>query len=328
MRGQSAWYGLLPLALLCWLSPLTAEPLVNEVQPLNFGTLAIPGNDIPSSYEFPRTGLGVTTTGRFLFVEMGTAGHYLFSGFPPNTPLAITIDDTHISRDGLAIPEVLLVSDYDFNVVTTNELGDAEMALGGGLTSSGNSNIYEDGTYIGTTQLRVEYWDPDVEPEGAFSTVEQTIDLQVELRTSLVVEELQSLHFGTITAIAAVHDQARLTLFPDGSTVYSNPGDARIVSLTPPEPGILRISGAAPFYPLIIDLQDTEILLQHALYPGSTPHFILSPITTAPTGTGTTDNQGELLIRVGATLRTQLTATPQHYQSGNYEGTYTLTVSY
>jgi hypothetical protein len=119
-----------------------------------------------------------------------------------------------------------------------------------------------------------------------------------------------------------------LTLLPSGSYTIAEPGDSRLVSLVKPNLGIIRVSGAAPNYSLSITPQVADVLLEHTVSPGTSPHIILSTLVTSPNQNGTVDANGELLIKIGGTLKTELTALPEIYPAGNYEGTYQLTVSY
>ena len=173
--------------------------------------------------------------------------------------------------------------------------------------------------------MRVDYFDSD---EGSFLTETKIIDLQTQLRSALTIDEEQALGFGTLFARSGTSDQAALTLSPDGAFFISEPGDTRLVSVESPEQGVFRITGAAPLYNLTITIESADVLLEHSINPDIAPHFILSDLLTSPSISGTTDDDGELLIEAGGTLKTELTASPTVYPSGQYEGVYQLTVSY
>jgi hypothetical protein len=316
------------LAILFWVATTTvalAQPLIEEQQRLNFGTLAIAANISVSRFTYPRTGFGISIVGQFVLIGNGLPGRYSFSGFPPNTTLSVSLDTAILDAEGTGISEPLTVDNYDFATLTTDDQGEAELSLGARLNTTGNSGSYADALYSGTTVLRVDYWQPDANGY-VFNT--QIIDLETELSSTLGLNEEQQLNFGTLFARTSDTVQAVLTLSPSGSYTISEPGDSRLVAIAKPSQGVLRVSGAAANYSLTITPQAGDVLLEHTINPSSAPHLILSALVTSPDGVGKTDANGELLIKIGGTLKTELTASPEVYPSGQYEGTYQLTVSY
>ena len=314
--------------ILLWMATTTAalsQPLIEEQQRLNFGTLAIAANATVSRFTYPRTGSNLSIEGQFVLIASGTPGRYSFTGFPAYTTLSVDLGTTTLTAGGIGITEPLTVDNYDFAELTTDALGEAELSLGARLETTGNGGSYEDSPYSGTTVLRVDYWQPDVK---GYVSNSKTIDLQTELRSTLTIDQEQQLNFGTLFARSSNTSQAVLTLSPSGSYTITEPDNSRLVSLVKPDQGVLRVSGAASNYSLTVSPQATDVLLEHTESPGSAPHFILSDLLTSPDGTGITDANGELLIKIGGTLKTELTASPEIYPSGQYEGTYQLTVSY
>lgn len=315
------------LVVVFWItatSVAVSAPLIEEQQRLNFGKLALADNTTISRFTYPRTG-NVSIQGSFVLISSGTLGRYQFSGFPAFSTLNVSINNTTLTANGSGIPEPLSVDDYDFGTLITDAQGEAELTLGARLNTSGNSGSYGDAPYTGTTTLRVDYWQPDVSGY-VFNT--QIIDLEVELSSTLAINEVQQLNFGTLYASSSNTVQAVLTLSPSGSYSISEPGNTRLVSIVKPSQGVIQVSGAAPNYSLTITPQAGDVLLEHTTNPGSAPHFILSALVTSPDVTGTTDANGELLIKIGGTLKTELTASPEVYPSGQYQGTYQFTVSY
>jgi hypothetical protein len=315
------------LAVLIWITATTAAisaPLIEEQQRLNFGTLAIADNTIVSRFTYPRTGNNIILSGSFVLFSRGSPGRYRLSGFPANTTISVSLNNTSLTANGIANSESLSVDDYDSSTLVTDALGEAELTLGARLNTSGDSGSYSDADYSGTTTLRVDYFDPNVSG-SIFNT--QIIDLEAQLNSTLAINEQQQLNFGTLFAHSSNTAQAVLTLSPSGSYTISEPGNSRLVSIAEPKQSVLRVSGAAPNYSLTITPQVGDVLLEHTINPVSAPHFILT-LQTSPSGAGTTDANGELLIKIGGTLKTQQTALPQVYPSGQYQGTYQLTVSY
>jgi len=302
-----------------------SQPLIEIQQELDFGTLAVAGNTLVSQLTYPQSGNNISINGQFVLIANGTPGRYRFTGFPAFTTLNISLADTTLTAGNLGISEDLNIDSYDFTDPTTNAQGEAEMSLGARLSTSGNGASYADAQYTGTTLLRASYWQPLA---NSFVTNTRIVQIVTELRSSLTINEVQPLHFGTLFARSSSTSQASLSLSPTGNYSISEPGDSRLVSLTNPDQGVLRVSGAAPNYSLTVSPQISDILLEHTETPGSAPHFILSAMLTSPDGTGTSDANGELLISIGGTLKTELTVSPVVYPSGQYEGTYQLTVSY
>ena len=303
----------------------SSQPLIEELQGLNFGTLAVSANASVSRFIFPQTGNSSQIEGQFVLVSSGTPGSYRLSGFPAFTPLSASLNDSTLTVAEVGISELLTVDNYDVSQPTTDAQGNAELSVGARLNTSGNGNSYGDSTYSGSTTLRIEYWQPEV---NAFVFNSQLIDMQTELRSTVALAEEQQLNFGTLFARTSSTEQAVLNLQPTGAYTVTEPEETRLVVLVNPEQGVINVSGAAPFSYLTITAQSTDVLLQHVESPENAPHFILSNMVTSPNEIGSVDANGELLISIGGTLTTELTETPVVYPDGIYEGIYELTVSY
>jgi len=305
--------------------PVGAQPVVEELIALDFGTLAITGNDSVSTLELPRSGRNLAVSGDLVIVEVGAPGRYLLTGFPPGTNVDIDLSETTLTAGGTGVPEPLAVDRFNAGSTFTNEQGEAEVQLGASFSTSGNGGVYEDAPYSGDSAMRLTYWEPDV---GNHVTVSKNVTFTGEVRSSLELEELQGLHFGILFARATPDNQATMRLFPDGRVNIANAGDARMVSLSEAAPGVLLVGGGAPNRDLTIDIQAGDVLLRHVQQPAG-PHFVLSDLETSPASSGSTNETGRLEIRVGGTLSTQLIKTGTSvYPAGTYEGTYSVTVSY
>jgi len=255
-----------------------SQPLIETQRDLDFGTQAVAANTLVSQLIFPQSGNNITITGQFVLIANGTTGRYRFTGFPASTELDINLTNTTLSTAIPGVSEQLTVDNYSFSIPTTNAQGEADMSLGARLTTSGNGAPYADAPYTGTTVLSVRYWQPLV---NSFVTNTRIIDITTELRSSLTINEEQALHFGTLVARSSNSDQAVLSLSPTGSYSISEPGNSRLVSLSNPDQGVLRVSGAAPNYSLTVSPQAADILLEHTESPNSAPHFILSALLTS-----------------------------------------------
>lgn len=302
-----------------------SQPLIEELERLSFGTLAIPSNASVSRYTFPYTGNNALVEGRFVELNAGRPGRYRLSGFPAFTPLSVTLNTSTLTAAEVGLTEPLTVDNYEASQTTTDEQGNAELSLGARLNTSGSGNGYADSSYSGSSTLRIEYWQPDV---NAYVFNARTVELEADLASTIELSEEQQLHFGTLYARTSMTEQAVMTLAPSGAYSITEPEGTRLVVLARPEQAVIKVSGAAPFNSLSITPQSTEVLLEHTEFPGSAPHFILSNMVTSPDATGKVDVNGELLISIGGTLKTELTVSPVVYPSGEYEGMYELTVSY
>lgn len=297
---------------------------VEELEPFQFGVLAIPSNSDVSVIELPRSGRNIVVTGSIVVVSSGVPGRYLLSGFPENTPIEVSANDTELLYAGAGGSERLKIVQYDAADVVTNNQGEAEIQLGASLQTTGNANFYEDGPYLSSTQLLLTYWESSI---GEYVTRGFNIDIESEIRTGFSFEESKVMSFGTVFARATADDQAEFRLEPGGKFSLINRGDARFVSLSDPQPAVLTVSGAAPNRKLTIDLPEADILLRNT-EESSAPYFILNQFVSAPSGAGRTDEEGILEIKLGGTLSTQLTSEAVVYPMGNYEATYDITVSY
>lgn len=321
---KEASLGCLLFACLLFVPNAGAAPEVEVLTPLSFGTLAITGNSTSSVLRVPRTGRNVSVTGSLVQVDAARPGHYVLTGFPANTAITVEADPTELSAGGTGIPGRLAVNQYDFSSVTTNQLGEAELQLGASFTTSTEGGSYEDAPYSGSTQLRFIYWEPQL---GDYARISKNLTFTGQVRSSLEFNEVGPLKFGTLFAQGSGNDVASLRLRPTGEIDIFKNGEARMLSLSPPAPAVLRVTAAAAYHELTISVQIADTELRHASQAAG-PRFTLSDLTTLPANTGTTDQNGQLEIRVGGTLSTQKAAGNVVYPAGTYQGTYSLTVSY
>lgn len=309
--------------LLLFSGPLLAAVEIEELRPLDFGTLAIVGNTSVSTLALSRTGI-VDAEGDFLVIARANPGRYQLSGFPPNTQIEIDAEAALLTADGTGFPEPLTLSNYDSNTLRSNEVGEAVLQLGGELRTNANGGSYIDAPYEGGASLVFHWFEPQV---GQFVSTRKEITPIARVQTSLALEEVKGLDFGIVFARAANGEQASLTLAPDGELAVDSPGMARIGSVSTPQPAVIAVSGGAPRTQLQITPTPDPVLLQHVSIV-SAPHFILHSITTDPSGTATTDLDGKLVVRVGATLQTEDTDSTRTYPNGVYEGQYEMSITY
>ncbi len=127
------------------------------------------------------------------------------------------------------------------------------------------------------------------------------------IRRNIAATETQTMNFGTISSGATA---GTVTLSPAGvrTSALSYYGTSR--------PGIFNITGE-PSTPLTISFGNGTL-------SNGANTMTLSNFTTSTTpASSTTDSSGNLTLNVGADL-----AVAANQASGNYTGTYTVTISY
>ena len=312
---------LLVMLVLAW--PATAAPTIEQLRPLSFGTLGVPGNaGILNLVLQPNN--SVQLDPGLVVISAPETGQFRLTNFPPNVALEVSVTDSELTAGGSGLPEKFNATQYTTPSLFSGPEGAIEFALGATLRTSGSGNNYIDAPYLGAATLSVRYWSSEA---GGYLTAFESIELQAATQTSISLVEEQALYFGTLFARATSTHQAELILAPNGEVNINNSGNSRLVQLSAARPGVLRVVGAAPNYTVSITAQAGTIELRHETSPGL-PRFLVSDFVTSPSASGVTNAQGELLLTVGATLRTALTAGDQVYPPGKYSGTYEITVAY
>ena len=169
----------------------------------------------------------------------------------------------------------------------------------------------------------------------------------VEVRNTLDIVETASLNFGTIAAVAGSDNTNVATLVLDPSTgevtatATADSGSITPIDKTNVSPGTFTVSNAARYTNLNITLPkdaDTIELKMENAAPESLK-FTLGKFTAyandkavelnATTGAGKarTDENGNLVLLVGATLNTQKGGDAS-YDDAVYSGTYDVTIKY
>ncbi|MGI9898075.1 DUF4402 domain-containing protein [Vibrio natriegens] len=169
----------------------------------------------------------------------------------------------------------------------------------------------------------------------------------VEVRNTLDIVETASLNFGTIAAVAGSDNTNVATLVLDPSTgevtatATADSGSITPIDKTNVSPGTFTVSNAARYTNLNITLPkdaDTIELKMENAAPESLK-FTLGKFTAyandqaveldGATGAGKarTDENGNLVLLVGATLNTQKAGNAS-YDDAVYSGTYDLTIKY
>jgi hypothetical protein len=293
------------------------------LQRLDFGILAIPTNSVSSSVVLPP--LGNTTYGSaYVYVAAATPGRYRLTGYPAFTDISASMATGNVSQSSGLPGSSLTVSVAATrpSPIRTDINGQAEFDLGATLTTSGSGQPYQDGTYLGRTTLTLSFNVAEV-PQLSY----QDIDVDLELRTSLAVAQVEQLNFGRLVVFSSPTEQASLSLGPNGGIAFNNVGAARIIRFGGEIPGSFQVSTGAAFAPVNITIPGDTVYLTHQSQSSEVARFLVTDFITLPTNANAKLNAlGVLDFRVGATLRTEQTS--KRYVDGEYAGTFSLNVEY
>lgn len=301
-----------------------AATSVTTLTPLNFGLLAVRSNASVSTLRVYMNG-AVASTGNIIPIGGAVRGEYKLAGFTPGVQLTIQLDNAPLSAGGGGGPEFLTVNTYETPTVVSDALGEATIQLGAILNTSGSGNMYADAPYSGSTQIRVIYWSPGA---GQYVTHYDTVNFSATLQSAIGLVQDQALSFGSIAAFTDPVQKASIRLNTNGTIDnITSAGSARITPLgVGAQAGVIRVTGAAPSCSVAITPEPGSVLLSHTVFGAGAARLVAKNFVTLPAGTGNTDATGDLQIKIGATLETEVTANT--YAAGTYSGTYTLTVTY
>lgn len=311
--------------LLVSVSPgLMAAPAVTADIALDFGVLAVKANNAVSTMTISSSG-AVGNTGEIIPIGGAVRGEYRLTGFPPGVLLEVTLDNATLSAGGGGLPEFLSVINYEAPTLFSDSSGEAVVLLGATLQTSASTVMYADAPYSSTTQFRVRYWS---EVAMGYLTHYDSVTISAQLQSTLTLIEQQVLSFGTIAAYSDPVLSASLILAPGGGLALGGGGgSARVIPLGGTQVGMIQVSGGAPDNVVTITPQAGSVFVSHVTEGGNSARLIAKDFVTSPASPGaTTDAAGELEIRVGATLETEVTN--KAFLDGAYSGTYSLTVSY
>jgi len=285
--------------------------------------VAITSNGVPSAVTLSPQG-SVVYGDAFVPVAAATPGRYRLTGCPAATEISVSMSASPLGLSSGAPGEALTVSTAVTQPLTllTDQNGEAEFDLGATLTTSGSGQLYQDGSYLGSPTLTLSYI-----AAGVPVLNDQEIEVDLELRTSLALAQVEALDFGRLAVFSSPTDQASLRLDPNGGVTVINAGTARILRFGGELPATFRVTAGAAFAPITINLPGETVYLTHQSQSAGVARLLLTDFITQPaSGAAALNTQGELEFRLGATLRTEQTAKP--YQDGEYSGTFSLTVEY
>lgn len=309
------------VAVLCGASlPVLAQlpGTFEELDPLDFGELAVARNDSVYSLTLSATGSYSLSEG-ILLISPGQPGRYRITDLPVSQPIMLELFQDFLSRAENRGPYLSLRDTGTNSPVSTDSNGTLEFRLGARLATDGLTRGYPDDTYQGVTTLRISHDSPN-------GTVQYDVDITVsgKLRSTLTATQQHELHFGKLAAWTSNSDSASLRLAPNGVTQISNPGTARIISFGNARAGVYHVLGGAPFAPVTLTLP-TEVILTHTSATAGARLIVDSFVPLPATGL-TLDAAGQATFSLGATLRTEQSANP--LSEGAYTGSFSLLIEY
>ena len=308
-----------------WLvaSSVFAAPDIVTLQRLDFGVLAIRSNTTPSALTL--SPIGTTTyDNSFVVISTPAPGRYRLTGYPAFTDISISMAASPVIYTNGLPGETLTVSAAITRPLTvrTDINGRVEFDLGASLTTSGNISPYQDGVYAGQAGLTLNF---DV--AGAPQFTNHAIDVDLVLRTTLTLTEMEQLAFGKLVAFSSATDQASMKLEPNGQITLTNAGNAKIVRFGNESLAMFKVTSGAAYTPVTITLPASTVYLTHHSQSTDVARFEVIDFVSLPTSANAKlDANGALEFRVGATLKTELT--PKRYQDGVYTGSYLIDVTY
>ena len=173
---------------------------------------------------------------------------------------------------------------------------------------------------IGAITASLAFGVMDAKAETAGTNITATV------QNAFTFVETTALTFGTFVAINDTVDSSTIAIDAAGANVIANPGNARIVAITPGTNGVFDVSAAVPSTTINVTLP-TTVTLNCAACTGAQADFDVGTFVDDSTaGVITTDASGAVTLNVGATLSTVPGAAI--YEDGSYAGAYTVTANY
>jgi hypothetical protein len=138
-------------------APVLADFTIDN--PLNFGEIAVNGNDVVSRTQLSRNGTQVSNN-RIYILKAGSPGVFTLSAMPPYTTVNLSADLPATSA--MAYPDTaqFSITAVDLpSAVNTGASGSVQFKMGGTLSTSGNpaNNYYSGAEYLIFLNLNLDY---------------------------------------------------------------------------------------------------------------------------------------------------------------------------
>ena len=128
-----------------------------EQQSLDFGTLVIPSNSNVSSVIIKANG-DINTMGKIYVLEKGRPAELLLTNFPAHTELTMQLVNSvtvqHNAQGNSSADFEVRLNGFPKSV-STDDLGEVKVFIGGTLITKPSSKSYSDGDYSSTTNLEI-----------------------------------------------------------------------------------------------------------------------------------------------------------------------------
>ncbi len=127
--------------------------LIQEIQPLTFGSIAVLANDDTYQYSITRQG-GISKSDKIIIVSPGQRGLYRVSDLPPNSVVVVTaqILDNELDSTELNNERMDFVSLDSVGAYFTDQNGEAVVSVGGTISTKGGGSLV-----YGNLPLRGDY---------------------------------------------------------------------------------------------------------------------------------------------------------------------------
>ncbi len=147
-------FPLLLLALLSIVAPAQAQTITIN-QPLDFGRFVLADNTAPRVITL-LSGGGFSADAEYIFFIDPEMGNVTVDGYPPATPLTVSVGTTSVDPVGFGSANFATSSTFtDPATIITDGTGSVTFDVGAVLTSDGGGVTHTDVTYNGTFSITV-----------------------------------------------------------------------------------------------------------------------------------------------------------------------------
>ncbi|NCO04196.1 MAG: DUF4402 domain-containing protein [Alphaproteobacteria bacterium] len=126
---------------------------ITENIPLSFGRFVLVDNNAVRRLRI-RTNCTENADPEYMFIIDPQCGNYTVTGYPPFTPLTVTLANGALNGPGANIFRLRALATVP-TTITTDATGEATFEVRGRLDSSGNGGGYIDGGYTGSFTMTV-----------------------------------------------------------------------------------------------------------------------------------------------------------------------------
>lgn len=127
--------------------------VITENTPLDFGRFVLVDNAAPRTLQLLPGG-GFVADPQYMFLIDPQMGNVTVSGYPPATPLTVTVSTTALNNGGGANFSTSATFTNPA-VIVTDGAGEVTFDVGATLTSDGGGGVHTDGGFTGTYTITV-----------------------------------------------------------------------------------------------------------------------------------------------------------------------------